>query len=270
MQQLRDLPSSNKVVTEAMAILGELGLQKEQGELYVRMLVEQASLDRDQRRHKEALAILHSAKAALTNHEGFLYTNILAHMALCHEELHQWNEAIACQKEGIEKSRKIVSASDPSYGTLVRNLAATFLHLKQYEEAIPRLEEALAIFKHAYGAQHPRTVETAATLDAARRHAKLPARHLIDVGHEFRLCNQCGTVREHMNKCDGCNRVWYCGRDCQLLHWPTHKPLCNVCLRCDTVLTKPLQCSRCNKGKYCDAECFKAHWSEHKKECAPK
>ena len=147
------------------------------------------------------------------------------------------------------------------------NLAVLFADLKQYEEAIPRFEEALAIRQKVFGDQHERTVDVAKALASARLLAQQSNRHLINPGHEFRMCNQCGTIKEHMSKCDGCNRAWYCGPDCQLQHWPTHKPRCEVCLHCDTVLTKVLYCSRCKKGKYCNAGCFKAHWSEHKKDC---
>ena len=90
---------------------------------------------------------------------------------------------------------------------------------------------------------------------------------MLDLGHKFGLCNQCGTVHGHMCKCDGCNRAWYCNTDCQLQHWPTHRPQCDVCIQCATVLTKIERCSRCMMVKYCGAECSKAHWSEHKKEC---
>ncbi len=58
-----------------------------------------------------------------------------------------------------------------------------------------------------------------------------------------------------------------CDKECQLQHWATHKPLCNVCLHCDAVLTKIKRCSRCLKAKYCGAECSRVHWSEHKKDC---
>jgi hypothetical protein len=46
-----------------------------------------------------------------------------------------------------------------------------------------------------------------------------------------------------MNVCS-CFRAWYCGADCQLLHWATH----NVCMRCNSLLTKTMRCSRCNKA----------------------
>jgi hypothetical protein len=144
-------------------------------------------------------------------------------------------------------------------------LASLFSLLKQYEEAIPRFEEVLAIQQRVYGNQHQLTFETAQLLAGARQHAKKSRRDKIDVGHEFRMCSQCGNIQENMNVCP-CFRAWYCGADCQQQHWAMHKPHCNVCLHCNALLTKTLRCSRCNKAKYCNAACQKAHWS-HKTEC---
>ena len=43
-------------------------------------------------------------------------------------------------------------------------------------------------------------------------------------------CNECGAVDDDvkvkLNKCDGCNRVWYCGNKCQEKNWLTHKHVC--------------------------------------------
>ena len=84
-------------------------------------------------------------------------------------------------------------------------------------------------------------------------------------------CSQCGMVSELVEVCV-CARAWYCNADCQLKHWATHKPMCNICLHCDKAVYSLLHCSRCKKAKYCSAECSKAHWSVHKKDCsvAPK
>ena len=47
-------------------------------------------------------------------------------------------------------------------------------------------------------------------------------------GGSFRQCGVCGTgVGEKvMKRCSGCYLYWYCGRQCQLDHWPEHKDDC--------------------------------------------
>ena len=41
-------------------------------------------------------------------------------------------------------------------------------------------------------------------------------------------CSFCGQVSAALKKCARCHKVAYCGRECQLKHWPTHKSACNV------------------------------------------
>jgi tetratricopeptide (TPR) repeat protein len=262
---LKDFPASRKAIAEALAIMDELGLQ--QSEEYGGMLVTLGSLDLDQGHLKEALVIYGKAKAVLVQHKGHEYGPLLDNMASCHKELQQWNEAIACRKEVVEHNRNLLGTSHPDYASVLNNLATLFFSLKQYEEAIPRFEEALPICQRVFGDQHPITVGVASSLAIARQRAKQPHRGMIKVGHDHRMCNQCGKVVEHTSECSGCARVWYCDTDCQLKHWATHKPLCNVCLQCDTVQTVNRYCSRCKKAKYCNATCQTAHWSQHKSEC---
>jgi tetratricopeptide (TPR) repeat protein len=263
---LKDFVAASKAIKEALAIMEELGLQHHEG--YGSMLLVLGGLDFDQGRHKEALAIYDKAKAVLVQYkEGTEYGTLLNDMASCHQRLHKWNEAVACYKEAVEHGRNLHGTNHPFYAVALNNLALLFDELKQYEEAIPRYEEALIICKKVYGDQHEYTVVTAQRLAAARLHVEQPDRDTIDVGHKYCMCNQCGKVKEKMEWCTGCRRVWYCDKECQLQHWATHKSLCNVCLDCDAVLTKIRRCSRCLKAKYCGAECSKAHWSEHKKDC---
>jgi len=48
------------------------------------------------------------------------------------------------------------------------------------------------------------------------------------VGGSFRQCGVCGVgVGEKiMKRCSGCYLFWYCGRKCQLDHWPDHQHDC--------------------------------------------
>jgi hypothetical protein len=51
---------------------------------------------------------------------------------------------------------------------------------------------------------------------------RLPANAFINpiatrsMGHEHCMCNQCGKIKEKMEWCIGCRRVWYCDKECQL------------------------------------------------------
>jgi tetratricopeptide (TPR) repeat protein len=263
---LKDFVAASKAIKQARAIMEELGMQRHEG--YGSMLVTLGRLDKEQGQYKEALVIYDRAKAVLVQYkEGNEYGAVLNEMASCHQSLHQWNEAVACYKEAVEVACNVLGANHPHYATALYNLAGLFDQLKQYEKAIPRYEEALAIFQRVYGAQHEKTALLAQYLAVARQRGEQPNRDTIDVGHKHCMCNQCGKIKEKMEWCTGCRRVWYCDKECQLQHWATHKPLCNVCLHCDAVLTKIRRCSRCLKAKYCGAECSKAHWSEHKQDC---
>jgi tetratricopeptide (TPR) repeat protein len=264
-QGLKAFPQARKAITEALGIMDELGLQ--QNEQYGSMLLVLGDLYNVQGQYKEALAIYDKAKAVLVHFkERRDYGALLSNMAGCHQRLSQWNEAVACLKEAVEHSRTLYGPDHPEYAFVLSELACLFFTVKQFEEAIPRFEEVLAIEQRVYGDQHQVTVMTAECLAAARQIAKKSHRDKIDVGHDFRMCSQCGNIQENMNVCQ-CFRAWYCGADCQLQHWATHKPHCNVCLHCNTLLTKAMHCSRCNKAKYCNAACQKAHWSQHKTEC---
>jgi tetratricopeptide (TPR) repeat protein len=261
---LEAFPAARKAISDALIIMDELGLQ--QHEEYGSLLAELGGLDREQERPLEALVIYEKAKAVLLRFkEGNEYGALLNEMAICHKKLHQWNEAVACHKKAVEHTLNLDGPTHPEYATALSNLALLFANLKQYEEAIPRYEEVLAIQQRVFGEKHERTLQTAKDLAEAQQLAK-QSRREIDVGHEYRMCSQCGTVQENMSVCP-CFRAWYCDTGCQVLHWATHKPNCNVCLHCNTFMTKVLQCSRCKTAKYCNAECSKAHWSQHKQDC---
>jgi tetratricopeptide (TPR) repeat protein len=178
--------------------------------------------DLKEERHKDALVIFDKAKAVLVQHkEGNAYSVLLNDMAICHNELQQWSEAVACYKEAVEQERKLRGNDHPEYATALRNLAVLFVKLKLYEEALPRMEEALAIRQRVYGDQHNCTVETAKDLALVHQLSRQSDRGAINVGHNFRMYSWCGAVSDIIFTC--CDRAWYCNADCQLQHWPTHK-----------------------------------------------
>ncbi|ESK85093.1 hypothetical protein Moror_3640 [Moniliophthora roreri MCA 2997] len=44
-----------------------------------------------------------------------------------------------------------------------------------------------------------------------------------------RICDQCGAVETPMARfrlCGGCMTTQYCSQECQKIHWPGHKPIC--------------------------------------------
>jgi tetratricopeptide (TPR) repeat protein len=226
---LKDFVAASKAIKEALVIMEELGLQRR--EQYGSMLVELGGLDLDQGQYKEALVIYDRAKAVLVQYKE-VNGALLQCMASCHQGLHQWNEAVACCKEAVEHHRILHGTNHPHYAATLTltNLAFLFNQLKQYEEAIPRYEEALAIFQRVFGDQHEKTVGLAQRLVAARQLVVQPNRDTIDVGHEHCMCNQCGKIKEKMEWCTGCRRVWYCDKECQLQHWAAVQ--CLPALRC--------------------------------------
>lgn len=40
------------------------------------------------------------------------------------------------------------------------------------------------------------------------------------------LCSVCDAPAASQGRCAGCQRIWYCGKDCQISHWSKHKRLC--------------------------------------------
>jgi tetratricopeptide (TPR) repeat protein len=196
---VQGLPAARKAIADALAIVDELGLQQHPS--YGAMLGALGDLDRDQGRYKEALVIYGRANAVLVQHEDVNdYGGLLNSMAFCHQELHQWNEAVACLKEAVKHTRHLYGTSHPDYATLLNNLACLFAELKQYEEAIPRCEEVLAIFKKVFGDQHESTLNAATGLAFCQRQAQQSLRGDIDVGHNHRMCSQCGTVKEERDR----------------------------------------------------------------------
>lgn len=45
---------------------------------------------------------------------------------------------------------------------------------------------------------------------------------------KIRTCASCGKGSEKMSKCSGCARVYYCNRECQLVHWKMRKKNCKL------------------------------------------
>ncbi|KAI6655192.1 hypothetical protein LOD99_2481 [Oopsacas minuta] len=41
------------------------------------------------------------------------------------------------------------------------------------------------------------------------------------------ICATCGRQGSCLRECTSCKSLWYCGKDCQKLHWFTHKKICS-------------------------------------------
>jgi tetratricopeptide (TPR) repeat protein len=165
---LKAFPDARKAVTEALAIMDELGLQQDAD--YGGMLSVLGSVDREQGQHREALVTYGKAKALLAQHkDGHSYGVLVNNMALCHKALKEWDEAVACYKEAIEHSRNVHGNNHPDYAISLSNLARTYTSLQQHAEAVPLLEEALPIYRRVYGEQHKDTVGLVGRLKKAHR-----------------------------------------------------------------------------------------------------
>ena len=53
--------------------------------------------------------------------------------------------------------------------------------------------------------------------------------HLTQTGlRNVSKCSFCGQFSAALKKCARCHKVEYCGRECQVEHWPMHKSACNA------------------------------------------
>jgi tetratricopeptide (TPR) repeat protein len=167
-------------IAEALGIMEELGLVAE--ERYGSMLRVLGDLEVVQGHYQEALVSYEQAKAILLPYRaGHDYGALLNSMGICFEKLLQWNEAMACSKEAVDHVRHLYGNSHPQYSTALYNLAVLYMRLKQYDEATPRLGQALLICQSVYGADHERTLRMACLFADSRQHS-LDARRAQSTG----------------------------------------------------------------------------------------
>ena len=53
-----------------------------------------------------------------------------------------------------------------------------------------------------------------------------PEEFLVDVNLSMRTCSNCVRRNVKLDMCSGCSNAWYCNRECQCMHWSTHKKVC--------------------------------------------
>jgi tetratricopeptide (TPR) repeat protein len=241
--------AARKAIMEAASIL----VGTEHTLEYGGVLVEMSTLDQNCGLYELALENCNKAKIVLEKHKDHdSYRILMCSIAMCHHKLMHWSEAYVGYKEAI------LITQGYTHADMLSNMAVLMVALKQYEEGLAWL----ALIPAEYGDPDKIAKDVATLLDLAAR----PDRGAIDVEHNFRMCNWCKTISEHVNTCP-CVRAWYCNAECQVQDWPTHKPNCSVCIVCDKFMETVLHCSSCKKVKYCGPECSKAHWPEHKQDC---
>lgn len=74
--------------------------------------------------------------------------------------------------------------------------------------------------------QHFRTDMAAVQEQARRLAAVYDLDKMAPLMTEETKCGACGEPAG--KKCSRCKAVWYCGRQCQVKHWPTHKAHCDT------------------------------------------
>ena len=194
-------------------------------------------------------------------------------MATCHKLLDRWNEGIDCYKEAILLTNPLAETDKVAcivYATSLSNLGYNYISLKQYEKAIPVLDEAYTVFQRMYGDMNDIVSQVKGNLVKARELALLDHRIDIVVDHDLRMCTTCEKISEETQICPACTRAWYCDEKCQTNDWENHKLDCNYCACCKITKSHTQlmpHCSKCKKVKYCSSECQKKHWAEHKKDC---
>ncbi len=214
------IPTARSTLAEALAIMEERGLQLD--EQYGGMVLVLGEIEYEAGRLSTALEAYERARGVLVQfRDGREYGPLLNSMALCHEMMGHWAEAMACYREAVEYCREVRGPGHSRCATTQYNLAELLFKLKQHAEAIPLLKEALAIDRRVFGHLHPSTRETAAKLLEAR----LLAGDDDVVTNEFLMCHSCGGIKEKMLHCQ-CRRVWYCDTSCQLKHADAHSAIC--------------------------------------------
>lgn len=241
-------------------------------ELYGMTLMMKGDIKQAESKWKEALESYLVARTVLSLHKNKAgYGMLLGSMGKCHIELEQWNEAFACCKETVDYNIELRGKKHPDYADAAWILADFYIRFKRYMDALPLLLEVLSIFKQSYGADHLLFGNIHKALKKTVRLAKEPHREKIEVGHMFRMCDQCSKIKENMEICSGCCCVWYCDSECQLAHWKKHKPQCFVCFCCDVPLDRDstiLRCSSCKVTHYCSPDCQEKDWKRHKQVCS--
>jgi len=264
------LPSARDAANRAQYIMSDLGLKDT--DAYGLILILRGNIELRDKKPNEAFKFFTEAEKILTP-ENNIYAHILLRQSMGdnYEVLGKWNEAFInyrtvytfmCNNYKLEFVDRVKATWAIAY---------LYFNLKMYEKAIPLLEEVRRQYIRMFGLRDQHIIMIDDILRDSNEHVTNPRRGQIQVNHSFRMCTICEQIKEGMDTCSGCERVWYCNSECQLKDWPNHKPICNVCTLCDASMYDSIvtRCSRCKTTKYCSAECQNEDWLNHKKDCHP-
>lgn len=196
-------------------------------------------------------------------------------MAVCFEEMGDYNTAIARYKEDVALTLKKYGPTHPELASSVNNLAVAYCKMKRFEEAIARFEEALVIWRKVFGYNHPRTIQCMYDLQLARDALKDPSSVQANKRvSDKRICGFCKKIGTKLDKCGHCSRMHYCSIECAQADWERHQLQCEEwqrefgCAYCQATNNVQLKyCSACSRVRYCDAQCQRQHWDAHKTDC---
>ena len=272
---LDKLDETRTFMTQAVDIMQEIG--REDHKNYAGMIFILGNTEQRVDRFEKALEYYQKAK--LLSNPDFdpeFYSTLLSCMDLCHRSLNQWDRAYEICMEDLRIAIDKYGDLSLRYSDVLCSLSCIYAKFKQYELAIVTLKKGINIRKQQKEATNVKTVDSKiakseADLEILHERSRIVHREDIDVGHMFRMCNECEKIKHDMDVCNGCCKAWYCNTECQLKHWPTHKKLCTVCFNCDKRLDRDaatfLRCSKCKAIKYCGKECQNEDWKEHKQTC---
>lgn len=268
----RELGSTSKAhdnITKALDIMRKLKLQDD--EQYGSMLSILATIKYNMGKYNKALKIYNKAKPLLIKHKDDQRYNIfLNDIALCHQKLNKWHEAINSFEECIKYNIELGIDNTLDHATTLWNFGHLYVQLGQYRDALPLLKDGLYIVQENLGENHDLSIYKSKILTDFVKIVEEP-HHGPVIGDKFRMCNNCTKIQQNLDYCSGCCRTWYCNQECQLKDWLYHKFECYVCMNCNLVLEKPaeiLKCQQCKNAKYCSIGCQEVDLENHKECCS--
>ena len=217
--------------------------------------------------------------------EDELFLNVLNVHASLLKSTERYQEALLVREKQLAMSLRVEGPDHPQYATSCMNAANLYTRLKQIDQAIEMAKKALAIRTKTFGASHPLTQSTQATLAEFRQTRSDPEISGRLVSKSDRMCNVkgCQIVKKKMSRCMRCLSFYLCKKHEGKIDehivvclnspdvLPDEKKLDKIvkCRRCRKQ-TKLMKCAVCKSVWYCGAQCQKDDWKRHKVFCGKK